>query len=434
MRVYSVDMFGMRERNTSLDSEWVSCRELVLSPEQEKSLREFHQCYGDDETEKLMELLADFPLEVHVKPSPQGYTCVDIDFLGWGSPVLNQNALDALNEQELLAHGIFVPVKGSHERLVMYHVETIDALDLINSSINATELNGKTIIRQINIYSFHQDKLLDKLLFHIPQYSLNELYATDTFVSAYNQTKLTGLLFKLIWDSDDPEYWDERFPPEQWQIIKENEFNKRNPDPRINPLIERPSHLSDLPSSCKHAFKLLQHTHPRNYDSQSYEELSSVEIVHSIAPAIVYMQTHREAWNPTQTPEEALRQIIEWETAKEIAEETNDYSHLEALRSSDTREAWERNYEYAGITLGCLWATQVIQEVGWEESLIHNVDAIVSPDRSLYMHYNLFMLEVLRGVIPISYIASTYQNIIKQEIVTTPKAYQAVYEVDYDLS
>jgi hypothetical protein len=73
-------------------------------------------------------------------------------------------------------------------------------------------------------YDFHTDPLENIYLFHIVNHP--GTFATDLFVDLVKQHDFKGLDFLLIWDSENPDYVDERFKPEVWAEIKKRHANR----------------------------------------------------------------------------------------------------------------------------------------------------------------------------------------------------------------
>jgi hypothetical protein len=69
-------------------------------------------------------------------------------------------------------------------------------------------------------YDFHPEKLEGVYLFNISKPTHPGTFATGAFVDLVRKHDLKGLEFQLIWDSEDPDYVDERFKPEIWAEIK----------------------------------------------------------------------------------------------------------------------------------------------------------------------------------------------------------------------
>jgi hypothetical protein len=69
-------------------------------------------------------------------------------------------------------------------------------------------------------YDFHPEKLEGIYLFNISKPTHPGTFATGEFVDLVRKHDLKGLEFQLIWDSENPDYVDERFKPEIWAEIK----------------------------------------------------------------------------------------------------------------------------------------------------------------------------------------------------------------------
>jgi hypothetical protein len=54
----------------------------------------------------------------------------------------------------------------------------------------------------------------------ISLYAEKYCFCTEKFKNLYVSSHLTGLEFMLVWDSENPDYVDERFTPEVWADIK----------------------------------------------------------------------------------------------------------------------------------------------------------------------------------------------------------------------
>lgn len=95
---------------------------------------------------------------------------------------------------------------------------TVDALDLENTVVETVTGPLGTAYHDPKIYAFLPDLLPDKGIFTVPQ--LNRMFATLDFKHQVEQHQLTGLQFRLIWDSEDREYRDERMSLSVWETIK----------------------------------------------------------------------------------------------------------------------------------------------------------------------------------------------------------------------
>jgi hypothetical protein len=94
----------------------------------------------------------------------------------------------------------------------------------ITRVLNALKLNPIQLaemdhyISYIEKYDFNEEILEGIYLFHLTNHP--GTFATDLFVDLVGINKFVGLRFQLIWDSENPDYIDERFKPEVWAEIK----------------------------------------------------------------------------------------------------------------------------------------------------------------------------------------------------------------------
>jgi hypothetical protein len=110
----------------------------------------------------------------------------------------------------------FLPIYYPNE--IFYFVQFKNYLNCIDRENSFYTASKKTSYHSIQIFSFHQEVIKDQYLFIPPDY--RNLYATENFRQYVQQNNLKGLDFKLIWDSEDPNYHDQRYRLEQWNHIK----------------------------------------------------------------------------------------------------------------------------------------------------------------------------------------------------------------------
>jgi hypothetical protein len=91
-------------------------------------------------------------------------------------------------------------------------------LNVIKTGDSMGFVNDPEYIPYLEKYEFYADKLEGVYLFHIVNHP--GTFATGAFVDLVNKHDLKGLMFHLIWDSENPDYIDERFKPEVWAEIK----------------------------------------------------------------------------------------------------------------------------------------------------------------------------------------------------------------------
>ena len=122
----------------------------------------------------------------------------DFPWDGYGQLCLRAPARNAL--QDLLSpYGEFLPVElGDGETVWLFRpIGTVAALDLRASAYDPLPPGG---IGKITSYVFHDELIADRPVFRIPQRV--RPYVTNRFVDRVHEAKLTGLTFKLLWDSE----------------------------------------------------------------------------------------------------------------------------------------------------------------------------------------------------------------------------------------
>jgi hypothetical protein len=110
----------------------------------------------------------------------------------------------------------FLPIKYPDE--IFYFVQFRNYLSCIDREKSFYTASRKTSYHSVEIFAFNQEVIKDQYLFIPPDY--RNLYATENFKKYVQEHNLKGLDFKLIWDSEDPHYHDQRYRLEQWNHIK----------------------------------------------------------------------------------------------------------------------------------------------------------------------------------------------------------------------
>jgi hypothetical protein len=166
--------------------------------------------------------------------------------------IFSQKAVDLIGK-DLLADGEFLPLeltgavyeshrtkKGAIELREVpaasiskelptkyYWFRVLKNLDLsvlkLDSAMGFT--NDPTDVPYLEKYDFNVEKLEGINLFYIVGHRGN--FVTGTLVDLIRKFDLKGFDFQLIWDSENPDYIDERFKPEVWAEIK-SRHAKRN--------------------------------------------------------------------------------------------------------------------------------------------------------------------------------------------------------------
>jgi len=99
-----------------------------------------------------------------------------------------------------------------------------DAVDLERSLVEWREVAPYGgFYYEPKIYTFIPEALEGATLFKpLQEFADGEILATDAFKDAFEALGLVGFNFQLIWDSENPNYHDERYTPERWAMIRPN--------------------------------------------------------------------------------------------------------------------------------------------------------------------------------------------------------------------
>ena len=145
----------------------------------------------------------------------------DISFIGVTGPItVNGKAHNALKDL-LESSGELLPLKSEEGEFFIHNVTTvIDAFDYEKSVYKWQPTLENEAIGRLCIFSFQKRCLENAVAFRFPKY-LGDCFYTDIFKRRVEEADLKGALFQLIWDSEDPDYHDERYSLEQWERIKE---------------------------------------------------------------------------------------------------------------------------------------------------------------------------------------------------------------------
>jgi hypothetical protein len=144
----------------------------------------------------------------------------DISFIGVSGPItVNAKARDALSDL-LEQSGELLPLKSKEGEYSIHNVtEVIDAFDLEQGAYHWSRGVENIAMSIPKIFSFKADAIGDRPAFR-HTYSKSQMYYTDIFKQRVEEAGLTGVIFQLIWDSEDPNYHDQRYDPEQWERVK----------------------------------------------------------------------------------------------------------------------------------------------------------------------------------------------------------------------
>jgi Immunity protein family (Imm11) len=114
-------------------------------------------------------------------------------------PVFSSKALTILGDF-LKASGEVLQISCDAEKYFLFNVtRLVDALDEAKCELQLFNDGG---IMDIVRYSFLKEKLIDVVIFKLPQDPLGWVYTTDPFVDRVQAAGLKGFKFRLVWSSD----------------------------------------------------------------------------------------------------------------------------------------------------------------------------------------------------------------------------------------
>ncbi|GAA4994450.1 hypothetical protein [Actinopolymorpha pittospori] len=124
----------------------------------------------------------------------------DFPWLGSWALVLRDRAID-LAGPVLAPFGEFLPLTCADAAVTCFNgLELIDALDESRSQIVRFPSSGR--IMAIEKHGFRPEMIPERSVFKIPQEQLGPLFYTEPVVDDLRALGLTGLDFRLVWDSD----------------------------------------------------------------------------------------------------------------------------------------------------------------------------------------------------------------------------------------
>lgn len=290
---------------------------------------------------------------------------LDMFILPSEAPVISRWAIAEFGTY-LSDHGEFLATE--HPDYFLYHpFKFSNSLDIAKSGVHWYD-DGEDIA---NIYAFHfhQDILEGyKGIFKVYEHFTNKYYCTELFKEKWKALGYTGLTFSLVWDSEDPNYQDERWGVGQWIHIKRIKLTLKQRQAR---------------------------------------GISEAKIYPPLAPKHIQQNQERFAIAPFSPEEEyvvehvtgngfhLLEKLFNKDMRQEKPRTVVTYlgKALEHVRQMDISEQEEEDY---AIEIGLLWATQLERAYNWHWGLmIGDKFIIMSPDKSLYMDPVLASTELL---------------------------------------
>jgi hypothetical protein len=160
--------------------------------------------------------------EVWRRPKVEGFKIKNLNFPDLtriaGQPSVHAFSQSVINifGSKLLSDGEILPFDMEGYEYSWFRVTQV--LNVLKTDGSMGFTADPEYIPYLEKYDFHADRLEGIHLFHIVNHP--GTFATNLFVDLVREHNLKGLTFQLIWDSENPDYVDERFKPEVWTEIK----------------------------------------------------------------------------------------------------------------------------------------------------------------------------------------------------------------------
>ncbi|MFN0160315.1 MAG: imm11 family protein [Burkholderiales bacterium] len=114
-----------------------------------------------------------------------------------GVPVLSAQAIEALKPQ-LEAAGELLPLTHETHRYFVFNVtNVVDALDEERSELMRFGSSGRIML--VKAFAFHEDRLGRHCVFKDHRLVRNTVFATEAFVNAVADARLSGFRFGKVW-------------------------------------------------------------------------------------------------------------------------------------------------------------------------------------------------------------------------------------------
>ena len=255
--------------------------------------------------------------------------------------MFSERAVTVLGDM-LRADGELLPLVCNEGKYHLFNpLRVVDAVDWEASY--TVELGS---IIDFQKFGFQQEKLRGLHIFKIPEHPLGYYFISEALKSAAEAAELrNNLVFRLVWDSDDPDYFDERYAnsPGGWERVKRDFLSGERPVPPP-PFV--PAETTEEPLS---------------EDAR--------ENVTGMAQAAVAMLNDLQSaeLDATDSPDRLVEALL---------------AGLEQLRAQGL-EGEPR--EHRAIELGVLYGEQLVRAYGWRWAKIGGAHAVVAPDASLYL-------------------------------------------------
>ncbi|NJK45670.1 MAG: hypothetical protein HC933_16660 [Pleurocapsa sp. SU_196_0] len=295
---------------------------------------------------------------------------------------VSHRMVEALQDQ-FLGCGELLPLAPIEEGYAIFHPTVLleHALELPSSHLGGDLHDPTFTLTRVQIHAFQPEQVSNALVFRIPQYRQNRpfhaVYATDTFKRAVDGFKARGgkvsWSFPLVWDSENPEYHDERYRLEQWRHIQQR-FK-----------LERAGQLPPPPPPRVHQWRTLFEADDLDLEIQAENRQGGLELLRKSGESI----------DGTESPD------IIVQTIARVVE-----------RSRGPRGD-------GGAELGALWGEQVSRAYGWQRLFIGETTnrddgsspILVSSDRAVWISAIYFVHAALIGKTPSSELVTVFESL-----------------------
>lgn len=164
------------------------------------------------------------PFSTILYPSPEKYQNTSEE----SANITLTNTLSSISEkfyqdffEELVSQGEFLSAYSQDGTFYEYHFSKLadEVIDKENCAASWNNITTKEYAHEIYCYHFHADKLTSINGIFI-MYASPDILCTDTFKEKFARLGYQEIDFEMIWDSENPDYHDERWGEEQWLRIK----------------------------------------------------------------------------------------------------------------------------------------------------------------------------------------------------------------------
>jgi len=288
-------------------------------------------------------------------------------------------------EGKPMKYGELLPLMGEDgNTYYLFRPPVIDALDEENSDFRAHIYPEYRRVSNIYYHTFIPERLEDAWLFYLAtQPGGVNYYATEQFKQRVEEHGFTNMPFDLVWDSEDPDFIDERFRYKPWLEIKRRFAERKEIEARVAQGKEALSAGEDVNPE--------MFTDPRREQPLSETERQTVDEM--IDAAITMLN---------QTYAKRLGKQLRASDPPHVLVEAIAYA-VDDLRQK--RRVSNKQKEHRAIELGVLWAEQVHRAHAFHWAKVNGGDstsavfygefAVVADDRRVYVEPTPYLYAML---------------------------------------